>query len=85
MKNEMTSLAAFVMTMTAGLSLVAENSPTPPNIVIIFCDDLGYADIGKFGAEGYQTPNLDRWRTRARFSGISTSPSRSAPPRARAC
>lgn len=32
----------------------------PPNIVVIFIDDLGYADIGAFGAEGYETPNLDR-------------------------
>src|SRR5207237_7892157 len=32
----------------------------PPNFVIIYCDDLGYADIGPFGAKGYQTPNLDR-------------------------
>ena len=31
-----------------------------PNIVIIFTDDQGYADLGKFGAEGYQTPNIDR-------------------------
>ena len=31
-----------------------------PNFVIIFIDDMGYADIGPFGAEGYQTPNLDR-------------------------
>ena len=33
---------------------------TSPNIVVIFCDDLGYADIGPFGAQGYATPNLDR-------------------------
>jgi len=31
-----------------------------PNIVIIFCDDMGYADVGVFGAKGYRTPNLDR-------------------------
>jgi len=31
-----------------------------PNIVIIFTDDLGYGDIGVFGAKGYQTPNLDK-------------------------
>jgi arylsulfatase len=31
-----------------------------PNIVIIFCDDLGYGDIGPFGATGYATPHLDR-------------------------
>jgi arylsulfatase len=32
----------------------------PPNVVLIFMDDLGYADIGAYGAEGYETPNLDR-------------------------
>ncbi|NLT70558.1 MAG: sulfatase [Verrucomicrobiaceae bacterium] len=31
-----------------------------PNVVIVFADDLGYADIGSFGAEGYETPHLDR-------------------------
>ena len=31
-----------------------------PNVVIIFCDDLGYADVGCYGAKGYQTPNIDR-------------------------
>lgn len=31
-----------------------------PNVVIIFIDDMGYADIGPFGAKGYQTPNLTR-------------------------
>ena len=31
-----------------------------PNVVVIFIDDMGYGDIGPFGAEGYETPNLDR-------------------------
>src|SRR5688572_12037195 len=31
-----------------------------PNIVVIFMDDMGYADIGPFGAKAYPTPNLDR-------------------------
>ena len=30
-----------------------------PNIVVIFIDDLGYADIGPFGSTAYQTPHLD--------------------------
>ncbi|MEA2063086.1 MAG: sulfatase [Gemmatimonadota bacterium] len=31
-----------------------------PNFVVIFCDDQGYADVGCFGAEGFETPHLDR-------------------------
>lgn len=38
----------------------------PPNVVVIFCDDLGYADIGCFGAEGYETPNIDRMAAEGR-------------------
>ncbi|MCX6874299.1 MAG: sulfatase [Verrucomicrobia bacterium] len=34
--------------------------PAKPNIVIIFIDDMGYGDIGPFGATKQQTPNLDR-------------------------
>ena len=32
----------------------------PPNVVVIFIDDMGYADIGPFGAKAYPTPHLDR-------------------------
>ena len=32
----------------------------PPNFVIIFCDDLGYGDLGCFGHPTIRTPNLDR-------------------------
>ncbi len=32
----------------------------PPNFVLIFCDDLGYGDLGCFGSTGLKTPNLDR-------------------------
>ena len=31
-----------------------------PNVVIMFMDDMGYADIGAFGAKDYPTPHLDR-------------------------
>ena len=42
------------------LVLVTPAYSAPPNIVILFVDDLGYADIGPFGATMQKTPNLDR-------------------------
>ena len=30
-----------------------------PNFVIIFCDDLGYGDVGCFGASDISTPHID--------------------------
>lgn len=38
----------------------------PPNVVVIFIDDMGYADIGPFGAKDYPTPNLDRMAAEGR-------------------
>ena len=32
----------------------------PPNVVVIFIDDMGYGDIGPFGATKQRTPHLDR-------------------------
>jgi len=41
-------------------SLEQRQASDKPNFIIIFCDDMGYADIGPFGARGYSTPNVDR-------------------------
>ncbi len=47
---------AFLLTALAA-SAAAKR---PPNVVILFIDDMGYADIGPFGARSYSTPHLDR-------------------------
>jgi arylsulfatase A-like enzyme len=43
---------------TVGLAQPAR--PTQPNVVLIITDDLGWADLGAYGATDIRTPNLDR-------------------------
>ena len=50
-------LAAWLVT---GRQLAAAAAPSRPNIVIIYADDLGYGDLGCYGAKAHTTPNLDR-------------------------
>lgn len=50
--------------LAAGVAVAADRLP---NFVIIFIDDMGYADIGPFGAQGYQTPALDRMAREGRI------------------
>ena len=33
---------------------------TRPNVVFILADDLGYGDLGCYGQEKFETPNIDR-------------------------
>src|SRR5678810_1432129 len=33
---------------------------TKPNIIFIFADDLGYGDIGCYGQQKIETPNIDK-------------------------
>ena len=52
----MRHLLLFLLCIISSLACAKEK----PNIVIIFTDDQGYADVGCFGAEGLETPNLDK-------------------------
>src|SRR6266446_6424547 len=45
-----------------------------PNIVIVYMDDMGYADVGCFGSE-IETPNIDALAARGlRFNHYTTHP-----------
>ncbi len=55
----------------------------PPNFVVVFIDDMGYADVGCFGAEGYETPNVDRLAAEGvRFTDFYAAASSCTPSRA---
>jgi arylsulfatase A len=65
------AMLAFTLIAIGASSSYAANSAAEvtkrsPNIVIIFIDDMGYADIGPFGATAYKTPNLDRMAAEGR-------------------
>lgn len=49
-------LVSFAMIMPASTSSAADR----PNVVLIFADDLGYGDLGCYGATKLKTPNIDR-------------------------
>lgn len=61
----------------------AASAQTPPNVILIYADDLGYGDLGCYGSSN-ETPNLDRMaREGARFTQFYSanpvcSPSRAA-------
>ena len=57
-------MKAFLLMLLTVLTTHAADRP--PNVVIIFCDDLGYADIGPFGQKSFATPNLDRMAAEGR-------------------
>jgi len=42
------------------LPAMARAADTPPNILFILADDMGWADLGVYGARDWATPNLDR-------------------------
>lgn len=60
-----------------------EAGDRPPNFVVIFIDDMAYADVGPFGAKDYPTPHLDRMAAEGvRFTDFYAAASSCTPSRA---
>lgn len=53
------SLALLLLAVL--LHLVSPSSAQrPPNIILIYADDIGYGDLSAYGATAVSTPHLDR-------------------------
>ena len=60
-------------------SLVAKQ----PNVILINCDDLGYGDLGCYGAQDIRTPHFDRMAVEGtRFTDFSVTSALCTPSRA---
>ena len=75
-------LSFLVMLYFLSCAQSPEQSLKKPNIVLIYADDLGYGDLGCYGATGVETPNIDRLAengirfTDAHCSAATCTPSR---------
>ena len=83
--NRLSNVIACVLLVVVVSLTSAENrgSATKTNFIIIFCDDLGYNDLGCFGSRKIKTPNLDRMaREGKRFTSFVVPSSICTPSRA---
>ncbi len=59
----MRRLLAFIVSIALAPAPLPAQAPPPatrPNVVLIILDDVGYGDIGSYGAPDIKTPSIDR-------------------------
>ena len=57
MTKRLSMIAAVLVCLAAAVSV---NAAQPPNVVLIYGDDVGFGDVGAYGAKKIPTPNIDR-------------------------
>ena len=78
------SCSAAALMIALIFSLGCAEAPPPPNIVLLYIDDLGWRDVGFMGSTYYETPHLDRLAaesvvfTNAYANGPNCAPSRAS-------
>jgi arylsulfatase A len=60
MKRETTGLALAAVAALATAVSAQPAASRPPNVVLVYADDLGYGDLGAYGAARIRTPHVDR-------------------------
>ena len=58
------SLTSFACSLIAGVNGALANEAveksTPPNVILIVVDDMGWMDLSCQGSDYYKTPNIDQ-------------------------
>ncbi len=83
MNRQKMGLIAATLSAATMLSAPVIAEPVTPNFVMIYTDDLGYGDIGAYGANDIATPNIDAMADNGvKFTNFYTPSSVCSPSRA---
>ena len=75
-------LSPLACTAAMGAKKAKANNQQKPNVIIILADDLGYGDLGCYGAKNVETPNVDKLAKQGiRFTDAHAIASTSTPSR----